>query len=61
MSVQKKMFEEKQNNFKNKIFGQECFYKWGYWRNGGSFLLYGVELHLPHITRMNALSFWKER
>ena len=28
---------------------------------GESFLLYGVELHLPHITRMNALSFWKER
>lgn len=33
----------------------------GYWRNGGSFLLYGVDEVLPHITRMNALSFWKER
>lgn len=28
---------------------------------GGSFLLYGVDEVLPHITRMNALSFWKER
>ena len=24
-------------------------------------LLYGVDEVLPHITRMNALSFWKER
>lgn len=35
--------------------------KTGYWRNGGSFLLYGVDEVLLHITRMNALSFWKER
>ena len=44
-----------------ETFTEYPFYTWGYWRNGGSFLLYGVDEVLLHITRMNALSFWKER
>ena len=61
MPVQKKC-SKKNEYFKNKLLAKRMFFiHGGYWRNGGSFLLYGVELHLPHITRMNALSFWKER
>ena len=38
----KKMFEEKTNTSKIKLLAKKnVFYTWGYWRNGGSFLLYG--------------------
>ena len=58
----KKKCSKKNEYFKNKLLAKKnVFYTWGYWRNGGSFLLYGVDEVLPHITRMNALSFWKER
>lgn len=56
-----KNVRRKTNTSKINFWPKECFYTWGYWRNGGSFLLYGVDEVLPHITRMNALSFWKER
>lgn len=61
MPVQKKC-SKKNEYFKNKLLAKRMFFIHGdIGGMGGSFLLYGVDEVLPHITRMNALSFWKER
>ena len=59
MSVQKKCLK-KNKYFKNKFLAKNVFIN-GDIGGMGIILVIWVELHLPHITRMNALSFWKER
>ena len=44
-----------------ETFTEYPFLYMGILEEWGSFLLYGVDEVLLHITRMNALSFWKER
>lgn len=56
-----KKCSKKNEYFKNKLLAKRMFLYMGILEEWGSFLLYGVDEVLPHITRMNALSFWKER